>query len=385
MSDPMSLDGLCARLRRDDPDLINVDLTPRRYHGHGERIGQALLQNSKVTNVQFAMEGLVDENDVFHAERYPLLQYIRTNMTVRDICLFSVNPPPRQHGVREIERLRGLVLDAIAQNPHILAFDCFPRVPIEPMAQLLTRTISLTHLSFSAVHSIAHDSLTLQRFAEALSMNRTLRQLILVELSKDDSVMDAFLLPLASHPTVEILGMNFLECKHIPSSLARLLHASTTKIGMLLLRSASFDGPSWSVLCDALKGSLSIFLLRLVSCSIAVPPASILQLVRENSSLQDVNLGNLLDDAHHSKLMAYCQRNMRLEGLLSLEFVDEHTGSAVDKSAEIGGLSLLPHLLAAAQQVPRNAHNSILISLLAMPSDAIGIKPTEKRTIAVAI
>jgi hypothetical protein len=368
----MSLDELCDRLHRNDPDLTSVNLTLPDYRGRGVRIGQALLQNDTVTVLRIAIEDLVDENEVFRSDDFPMLQYLRTSSVVQEVSLAFEETEETIHHRNDM--LRGLALLAIAQNSRISAFECFQRVPVGPMAQLLTRTTSITVLNICPVRSIAHDSLSVQSFAEALKMNRTLQDLLLFASSEDDRLMDAFLLPLAVHQRLELLCLSYRKCKHIPSSLVRLFQARTTKIKILLLRYASFDRPSWNVLCDALKGSLSVSFLRFSSCSMAVPPTSILHLFRENGSFAEVNLDNLvLDDAHDDKLLAYCQRNIHLEDLLSRRFVDEHS------PAEIGRLSLLPHLLAAAQQAPRKMPNSILIGLLALPNDAIGKKPTKKR------
>jgi hypothetical protein len=112
-----TVDELCSRLHRNDPELTIVDLTSRSYHGHGVRIGRALLQNVTVLELRFAIEDLVDRDEVFHADQYPLLHYLRTNVVVRKLRLNGGTSPLQPNVVPEIDRLRGLVLEAIAQNP----------------------------------------------------------------------------------------------------------------------------------------------------------------------------------------------------------------------------------------------------------------------------
>jgi hypothetical protein len=353
-----SLDELCSRLHRNDPELTIVDLTPPMYHGHGVRIGQALLENSKVTELTFAIQDLVSGNDVFHSGRYPLLQYLRTNKVVRELTLSNGTLPSDPNEVLEIDRLRGLVMDAVAQNSNIASFACVHRFPIEPMAQLLTRTISLTQLFLSVQRSIAHDSRTLERFAGALRMNQTLESLILFQPSGEERVMDYVLLPIASHPTLKLLCVDFKghELTIMPRGLIRLLHSRSVKVKCLFFVSKLFDISSWNLLCGALKGNLSVRSLSFKSCSIAVPQSSILKLVRENGGLHALRDSSQSSGSNHPTVLAYCQRNVQLPDLLVKGFVHGRAGSL-----DGGGnsLSLLPTLLAAAQQAPRPAPNLI--------------------------
>jgi hypothetical protein len=375
--DPMSLNDLCDRLHRNDPTLTIVDLMPRAYHGHGMRIGRALLQNVTVFELSFAIEKLVDRDEVFHAEQHPLLQYLRTNVVVRKISL-STCTTPFPNMVPEIDRLSGLALEAVAQNAHIASFWCFSRVPIEPMATLLASTISLTSLSLSAQHSIADDPSTLSRFAEALRMNHTLETLFLMDSSDNERLMDSFLLPLASHPKLQVICMGFANGQQtFPIALIRVLHSRSVKVSMLGFMDKQFESSSWNLLCDALKGNLSIRGLLFASCSIAVPLVCMLKLVRENGSIRAVRDDSLSYDSNHPKVVAYCQRNVQLPVLLAEAFVHGRAVGSVDGGGS--SLSLLSLLLAAAQQAPRTAPNLILLALLAIPSDDIGIRPTGTR------
>jgi hypothetical protein len=245
------------------------------------------------------------------------------------------------------------------------------------MAQFLASTTSLTSLFLSTHSSIAHDSRTLERLAEAFRMNETLECLTLFQLSNDEMQMDSFLLPLASHPTLRLLCMCFAEPQLvIPRALVRLLHSRSVRLGCLCLDNMLVSSSSnWNLLCDALKGNLSIRVLRFLSCSIAVPLSSILKLVRENGGIHAVSDDGMLSELNHPKVLAYCQRNVQLPVLLAEAFVHGRTGS-VDGAGS--SLSLLPTLLAAAQQAPRPAPNLILLALLAIPSDDIGMRPTDK-------
>jgi hypothetical protein len=80
--------------------------------------------------LKFALEDPVNGNDVFHAERYPLLhRSLRTNMVVREAILDDGTSSSDTNVVRVVDRLRGLVFDARAQNSHIASFACVHRVP----------------------------------------------------------------------------------------------------------------------------------------------------------------------------------------------------------------------------------------------------------------
>jgi hypothetical protein len=365
-----SLDELCDRLRRDDPDLTNVDLTRPAYHGHGVRLGQALLQNSHVVTLTLAVEALVDENEVVYASHYPLLQYLRTNLAIRETVLVGCpSPLQNRQGRPEIVHLRGLVLDAIAQNSHIVTLQCFHRIPINPMTKLLTDTTSLTDVLLYTHTEHTNDSSLLQRFKDAVSLNQTVKKLFLMNASNNSDKTNDFLLPLAMNSSVRMLLLHYSRhCNHAPSGLYRLLHSATSTIAGLVINNALFDISSWSLLCDALRGNLSVQVLSFQSCSIEVPQRSMLDCVRENGCLRDVQYGSSL--SIDGKVRAYCQRNVILPVLLANEFVH---GRAVS-------MSLLPLFLAAAQQAPRTAPNLILLALLAIPSDDIGVRPTGKRS-----
>jgi hypothetical protein len=248
---------LCLALQRNDPAETKANAAG--VEGYGERLGQALVGNTHVTDITLRLipQDIYGPNVNQQHERGPegialLLNYLRDGPSLRE---FNVRGG--------IEKFMRPAIQAISHNPRLETLEIEDaEVPAEEMALLLRTTTALKTLSLPMVNS--------EIVAQALGENQTLDRL---ELTFDPSdAPDGIVLShLQSH-----LKLTHLVLKQKPdtelSDTATMDAAisvylrDTTGLRTLKLVGQSFNQDRMQHLVQGLQANQSLVHLTVTSC-----------------------------------------------------------------------------------------------------------------------
>jgi hypothetical protein len=174
-----------------------------------------LLHNSTVTELFLGVPYLFGVEYIRNlaSRQCPFLEYLSTSQHLREVIVDAA-PVVTRHSVELCEP----VLRAIGENPRIQYLCCSQFVSLQPMADVMARTTSITILSI--VLPLLGD--TVDFAVDALSSNTTLTELRLIRGS--DAVFDAILEQLEGHALLSKLSLN---TKVFPSGVCDLLESNT--------------------------------------------------------------------------------------------------------------------------------------------------------------
>ena len=155
--------------------------------------------------------------------------------------------------------------------------------------------------------------------------------------------------------------------------------ANPTGIQLQGLHFFDLSDTGWDSLIRCLPKLLYLKQLSINFVADRVSPENLLRALRQNGSLQDVDIGRIdaftgdhLFNQRQSRLVqSYCKRNQAIPTMVGKPRLKEDDTSATD-------LCLFPTLFAAAKQARRTAPNVMLSGLL-NAGDSIGAKSGIKR------
>jgi hypothetical protein len=258
------LDELLERLRTNsDPALTELKITKWAMLTRPADLGDALLHNSTVSTLTLIIHYLYSETDIpnLGSKQCPVAQYLSSSKHLRAVRLTSSSSNEDQF----CAEISSYLLRAIGENPGITSLTCSYAVPLQPLADVMARTTSITHLELT----VTKMSAPLPFVVERLSSNTALRSLL---LCGDDDTSQTFFSPLlvklAGHPQLVNLTVS---TPAIPSGLCCLLQ-SKTNISVLFVYQNRFSFPSKennkTLLVRAIRGNST---LQWVSLDIGIP------------------------------------------------------------------------------------------------------------------
>lgn len=275
---------VCAAFRRNDPTLDKIS-TPCWLpwpHGFLRPLGEALLNNTVVFELELNMHerffwphdaGDMQESDIVAAAREaePLLQYIRSSATLRNIRLYDQRCICFEKPV--FHWLCRHILKAIAENPCIEVLDVKGPLPMQEFVDLLSSslTVRLLDLDVESLNYFGdtdHSPTTKPLVIQALRANQsleTLRLSVWDELSSFWS--NDVLSSLVSHPKLQCIELHGrIYSPSIQKTLTLVIQQSTT-LEHVVLDHFTVGKKSWKKFVKALELNSNIRRLTLDDCS----------------------------------------------------------------------------------------------------------------------
>jgi hypothetical protein len=283
---------LCTALQRNDPETTYV-YYPHDVPGYGPRLGQALVGNTHIEELNLALIPNIVDNGTVHFESIRLiLQYMREGTAFRALAIWG--------GIRDYT---GPCLMAISQNPNAvkLTMTDDTEVPEDEVVNLLRTSQSIKEISMPMVNSIA--------IAEAFEANQTLTYVAL-KFDPDSwpPPNGVILRHLVAHrpPCSLTIGQESdSEAVAVDAALAAFL-AGTTWLKELRMLSITFYPSRMRHFLEGLQSNRSIEKLRLVSCDFDQETVSVLRDVTEapTNGLADSAIREILIEERDDHLEA---------------------------------------------------------------------------------
>jgi hypothetical protein len=183
------------------------------FFGQMDVLADALLANSTVTVLCLCAYGLYSREQAasFVAADCPFLEYLATSQSLQEVEFCNSS------GANYCQKIFAHQLRAIGQNPNIQYLSFSEAVPLQPLCDVMARTVSIIDLSMEIPDDVEPEMTdSLQDAVDAFASNTTLETLGLTGLGANSLVfLDPLLGSLAGrHPRLEYL---FLTTTIVPS------------------------------------------------------------------------------------------------------------------------------------------------------------------------
>jgi hypothetical protein len=235
---------------------------------HGT-LARALLRNTVVTQV--SLDFRLSPTINVHHQNDPLLLYLSTSRALRKV---EIRYFAKQAFAPTVGPFVDRILDALAQNPHILELDS-RRCSLHASPAALThffkecKSVQILHLDLDDIVMANGTVPANEPIAQALGANRTLRTLSL-SYGKDTVLVDEILEQLETHTTLVRLNLESGK-KYPPKGLHSLLESQSTSIRRVTLTSFRVPSIDWMHLSQALRSvDANRMTLTLQCCSLEI-------------------------------------------------------------------------------------------------------------------